>query len=70
MLFVYASLLKKDFDFIDDEETKEQVGSIAFGIGILFGAMSAVLGLLAMVTACCNKKCCSCMVRSINYYLK
>ncbi len=63
MLFVYSTLLKKELDFIEDPDAKEFAQNIAFGIGILFGAMSVVIGILAMVTACCKNKCCFTLVK-------
>jgi hypothetical protein len=54
--------MRKEFDFIQDEEDRETAKNVAFGIGILFGAMAVVIGLLGIWTACCHKKCCTCCV--------
>jgi hypothetical protein len=53
--------MKNAFKFLG-KDSGEAAGNIAFGITMLFAAMAIVIGILGILTACCNKKCCTCTV--------
>jgi hypothetical protein len=52
--------LRNQFNWITDNTLKQNVENVAFGIGILFGGLAVIIGFLGILTACCNKKCCTC----------
>jgi len=49
-------MVRNVFDFVPDEKTRENIQNVAFGIGILFGAMSVVIALLGIWAAVCPTK--------------
>lgn len=57
LIFIFSAMVRSTFDFITDEDTKATVQNTAFGIGILFGAMSVVIALLGIWAGCCKEKC-------------
>jgi hypothetical protein len=65
LLFIFAAIMKQQFDFVADEESRKAVQNVGFGIGILFASMAVVIGLLGILAAVCNRKGCTVCVSDI-----